>query len=667
MISLMHDVETNPGPPNKISIISCNMRGLKSHLKCKLLFRKIINMQKNNPFVFFLQETHFTGKESRILDCMLRLNRVDSYGPNRQRGTTIIFNKENWSEIIQIYNCDEGRICYLVCRNENETFVFLNIYAPNDHNQVFFLELLELIKSVTHKYQDVVLILGGDFNLVLNSTVDSSNRVQTVKETEAIDVLKQIIAENNLSDAIQKNTTEQIYTWSARNIASRLDMFFVNKFIVPRCQYSVNNTFTNTDHTAIVVEITIPSLTRIGPGIVYAITDSLEDVKILNEITKEIELFKTSIPQDWSPLLKWDYLKTQVRVILNKRKKTNIHNLENEINYIEVELNNLMTKRQTSELEKINIMCLKQELDNKRLKFSKILALASRANFYEKGEKNNKYFLNQLKERRKKMQIDVLKENDKLLTNQDEIKSSIYNFYKDLYSKQNNLEPNLQMESLPQVSEDDNVELSRPIEPVEIENTIKNLKATSPGPDGLNYTVYKKLWNTLRPYMCQSWEHSLINGELSNLQRKSTITLLEKKGKDKSLIKNLRPISLTNCDLKIYTRILANRLNKVLDKLIHPSQKAYIRGRLVHDNLRYIDLWRHYFVNKRLDALIVLLDARKAFDSVDHTYMFHTLKAFGFSQTFINIIKMLYNNLESNVLVNGFTTKYFMLEQRVKR
>jgi hypothetical protein len=68
----------------------------------------------------------------------------------------------------------------------------------------------------------------------------------------------------------------------------------------------------------------------------------------------------------------------------------------------------------------------------------------------------------------------------------------------------------------------------------------------------------------------------------------SAITLLPKEGKNLELISNWRPISLTNCDLKIVTKAYAIRLAAVADTIIHSNQSAYIPGRSVMDNLRAI-------------------------------------------------------------------------------
>ncbi len=128
-------------------------------------------------------------------------------------------------------------------------------------------------------------------------------------------------------------------------------------------------------------------------------------------------------------------------------------------------------------------------------------------------------------------------------------------------------------------------------------------------------------------YQLKSWEYSKINGILPQSQRQSTITLLPKKGKDITQIGNWRPIMLTNCDLKIITQTIANRVSKVLDKLISPTQTANIPGRVVHDNIRMFEFYRKYCYENNVNAVLMSMDAKKAFDSIDHKYMFNTFMA----------------------------------------
>jgi hypothetical protein len=86
-----------------------------------------------------------------------------------------------------------------------------------------------------------------------------------------------------------------------------------------------------------------------------------------------------------------------------------------------------------------------------------------------------------------------------------------------------------------------------------------------------------------------AWNYSCQIKQTSQSQRESVITLLEKKGKDKRIIENLRPISLSNCDIKLCTKALALRVNSVLPNILSPTQTGYIAGRQVNDNSRLLE------------------------------------------------------------------------------
>ena len=74
------------------------------------------------------------------------------------------------------------------------------------------------------------------------------------------------------------------------------------------------------------------------------------------------------------------------------------------------------------------------------------------------------------------------------------------------------------------------------------------LKNKSPGNDGLSVEFYLAFWPLFGNLVVDSLNYAFEYGELSNSQKQAVITLIEKKGKDKRLVKNWRAISLINVD-----------------------------------------------------------------------------------------------------------------------
>ena len=114
-------------------------------------------------------------------------------------------------------------------------------------------------------------------------------------------------------------------------------------------------------------------------------------------------------------------------------------------------------------------------------------------------------------------------------------------------------------------------------------------KNKSPVNDGLTAEFCLAFWPLLAKLIVDSLNYAFEYGELSKSQKQAVITLIEKKEKDKKLVKNWRPISLVNVDAKLGSKTLAKRLEKVLPEVIHFNQNAFVKGRTIFDAVRTID------------------------------------------------------------------------------
>ena len=95
------------------------------------------------------------------------------------------------------------------------------------------------------------------------------------------------------------------------------------------------------------------------------------------------------------------------------------------------------------------------------------------------------------------------------------------------------------------------------------------------------------------------------NGFSTTTQRQAVITLLEKNGKDNRFLKNWRPISLLNVDLKVLSIVLANRIKNSLQYIIHQDQSAFIKDRYIGEPLRIIsDIMSYLDIKKRKRNII---------------------------------------------------------------
>ena len=146
----------------------------------------------------------------------------------------------------------------------------------------------------------------------------------------------------------------------------------------------------------------------------------------------------------------------------------------------------------------------------------------------------------------------------------------------------------------------------------------------------------------------------------------SYLKLIPKAGKDTNKLTNWRPITLSNCDHKLITKTYAKRLSEAIAPKLNEGQTAYLKGRLINDNIRSMLATVEIANDENRKGLIVALDAKKAFDSVSHDYIESCLKEFGCSR-FIPIFRTLYTELATDILINGRVVKGYNICRGVKQ
>ena len=200
-----------------------------------------------------------------------------------------------------------------------------------------------------------------------------------------------------------------------------------------------------------------------------------------------------------------------------------------------------------------------------------------------------------------------------------------------------------------------------PIDDEELWNAIcAFLNGKSPGPDGLSIEFYKLMFPFIKDELKQLLNHFLRNGKMLAKFKAGIMKLIPKDVVIEEVEKS-RPFTLLNCDYKIFTKILSNRLQPILQELIHDSQYA-LPGRDINEMNNLVrDIIDEMKISNS-DSFFVSVDFSKAYDSISHEFLYQVLEKYGFPLPFIQIIQELFRDAGSHIMINGHRSRKIKLK-----
>ena len=166
-----------------------------------------------------------------------------------------------------------------------------------------------------------------------------------------------------------------------------------------------------------------------------------------------------------------------------------------------------------------------------------------------------------------------------------------------------------------------------------MDKAISSLKSCkSPGTDGFPGEWCKALREQLIPIVHKSFNHTLREGVPPPSWREATISVIPKEGKDPKECGSYRPISVLNQDYKLYAAILTKRMEEVMPFLIDEDQTGFIKCRQTQDNIRRTLHTIEHIKKENIGAILLSMDAEKAFDSVGWEFLYTVMEKCGFHE-----------------------------------
>ncbi|KAJ3609222.1 hypothetical protein NHX12_023746 [Muraenolepis orangiensis] len=291
-------------------------------------------------------------------------------------------------------------------------------------------------------------------------------------------------------------------------------------------------------------------------------------------------------------------------------------------------------------------------------------------NISEMDASSRFFFGLERKNGQKRLIHSMRSDTGQILSESTDIRRHAVGFYSSLFQSELGEEQEVShgfYEGLPKVEQESSAELEADVSLDELHTALQSMEnGKAPGIDGLPVEFYKTMWSVMGEDLLMVLRDSLTGGQLPLSCRRAVLTLLPKKG-DLMEIKNWRPVSLLCTEYKLLSKVLATRLREVMGQVIHRDQTYCVPDRLVSDNVFLIRDFLDISSALGLETGLISIDQEKAFDRVEHQYLWKTLEAFGFSPGLIAKIKALYSNIESVLKINGGLSAPFKIQRGIRQ
>ena len=633
----------------KMKIITWNVRGANDSSKRKIIKNYIRNQRVD---LMCIQETRIQEMSEGIVRNLGSGRFLDSRALNAEGaagGILICWDKR----VLEILDWEEGQFS-LSCRfktiENGATWVFTGVYGP--FTKVEREGMWEELGAIRGLWDDP-WCLGGDFNITLFQHERSSQR----RTSSAMRRFAEFVDDLELVDLTLQGGE---FTWSGglNNQAwARLDRFLVSPSWLDQFSGVTQGRLSRptSDHFPIVLE---------GGGIRRGPTPFR-----FENMWLKVEGFNDIVRTWWQGIEVRGSASYRLAVKMKEiKKKLKVWNKEV---FGRLETNKASALHQVDfwdRVESERVLSMEEAELKKEAKdsFKKWVLLEeahwrqhSREIWLKDGDKNTGFFHRMASAHRRHNAMDRIKVNGEWLVEEQEVREGVVNSFQQLLTEDMGWQADIGSIPVGCISLQDAESLETPFAENEIHSALMEMNGDkAPGPDGFTVAFWQDAWDFAKEEIMEMFkefhEHSSFVKSLNN----TFLVLIPKKSGAENL-GDFRPISLVGGLYKLLAKVLANRLKKVIGKVVSIAQNAFVKGRQILDASlianEVIDSWQ----KRKEKGLICKLDIEKAYDSINWKFLTKVLQKMGFGPKWMEWMWSCVSSAKFSILVNGVPAGFF--------
>nr|XP_023920446.1 uncharacterized protein LOC112031976 [Quercus suber] len=288
------------------------------------------------------------------------------------------------------------------------------------------------------------------------------------------------------------------------------------------------------------------------------------------------------------------------------------------------------------------------------------------------SDKNSSYFHNRASQRFRRNSITEIKDSlGRKASGDKEVSVLFLDYFKHLFTTSNlhDIEEVVQ-HSKKVVSEEMNNCLISNFSKDEVEIALKQMAPLkAPGPDGMPPIFFQHYWENIGDEVVRAVVSCLNSNSIVPSLNHTFITLIPKV-KSPEFVSEFRPIALCNILYKLVSKVLANRLKKILTHVISESQSAFQSDKAIFDNILVAFETLHHMKRKRtgkMGQMALKLDMSKAYDRLEWVFLQRIMEKMGFHSKWIGWIMECVKSVPYSILVNGEPKGHIILTRGIRQ